>query len=278
MISLDRLPRDVSFSRIFGLSQVWSETSSWSCVGDTRSKHGFMYICCDEVLITYKNGEKLAFKHGDLLYLPKYSEYSIRFSKSDTCIHDILLNFDMRDPDGENYAFSDKIECLSHNLPAKLVTKMLEVVYNSVNISHPTLPMTKEFYEFANMLNNHIIAQKLCNDTENPVLPAIVYIDNHILDEFTVPQLAKMCLLNEGAFRKAFQSYTGMNPVQYKQHIKIEKAKIILRNTTEIPVEEIAESLNFYDNSHFHKVFSKFTGTTPKQYREAFITASKTKK
>ncbi|MBQ8718811.1 MAG: AraC family transcriptional regulator, partial [Clostridia bacterium] len=63
----------------------------------------------------------------------------------------------------------------------------------------------------------------------------------------------------------------GMNPAQYKMHSKINKAKLLLRSTTEIPIEEIADGLGVYDNAYFHKVFAKTTGMTPKQYRDKHI-------
>ena len=61
-----------------------------------------------------------------------------------------------------------------------------------------------------------------------------------------------------------------MNPVQYKMMVKINKAKMLLSGAAEIPIETVAESLGFYDNAYFHKVFVKCTGQTPKQYRDSF--------
>ena len=146
---------------------------------------------------------------------------------------------------------------------------MLSVAHLSKNLANPTIPVTKAFYEMLEKLTNHLLATKLHTDEKDSVLPALVYLDTHILDEISIPQLAKMCLLNESAFRKSFKAKTGMNPVQYKMHIKINKAKLLLRSTSEIPIEAIAETLGFYDNAYFHKVFAKMTGQTPKQYRDS---------
>ena len=75
-ISLENVPRNVSFTRIYGLDQNWNTKSNrnWSCVGAPRDQHGFMYILCEEVYITTKEGRELSFAKGDLLYISKGSE------------------------------------------------------------------------------------------------------------------------------------------------------------------------------------------------------------
>lgn len=269
-ILLESIERNISFTRIYGLNQTWANNKKWSCVGEPRDQHGFMYVFCDAVTITYKDEtESFLFQKGALLYIPKGSEYSIEFQHTKGEFSDILINFDIRDTNGKDYYLSDRIICLANDLPAKITDGMLTVAHLSTNLTHPTIPVTKAFYEVLDKLTNHMLASKLHTNEKDSVLPAIFYLDSHILDDISIPQLAQMCLLNESAFRKAFKVHTGMNPVQYKMHIKINKAKLLLRSTSEIPIEAIAESLGFYDNAYFHKVFVKLTGQTPKQYRDS---------
>lgn len=58
-----------------------------------------------------------------------------------------------------------------------------------------------------------------------------------------------------------------MPPIEYINRLKIEKSKAML-NTTEATMDIICEMLNFYDPSYFNKLFKKFTGITPSQYRK----------
>lgn len=272
-IALENIPRSISFTRIYGLNQIWNQKNnwSWSCIGMPREQHGFLYIFCDEVHIVDKTGEESSFRKGDLLYIPKHSEYSIEFSATQSELSNILINFNIQDTNGEEYALADSIVCFASDIPAKITDGLLTVAHLSTNLAYPTIPVTKAFYEVLEKLTNHLLASKLHGNTKDSVLPAIFYLDSHVLDNVSIPQLAQMCLLNESAFRKAFKAYTGMNPAQYRMHTKISKAKLLLRSTSEIPIEEIAESLGFYDNAYFHKVFVKTTGQTPKQYRDKHI-------
>jgi len=269
-VLLENLERNISFTHIYGLNQFWLTSKKWSCIGEPRSQHGFMYIFCDSVHFLYKDETfPLSFQKGDLVYIPKYSEYTVEFHHTRGTTTDILINFDICDTNGVDYCLADRITCFAKNIPAKITDSMLTITHLSTNLAHPTIPVTKTFYEMLDKLVSHLLASRLHTTEKDSVLPAIFYMNSHILDEVSVPQLAQMCLLNESAFRKAFKAHTGMNPVQYKMQVKINKAKLLLRSTAEIPIEAIAESLGFYDNAYFHKVFVKCTGQTPKQYRDA---------
>lgn len=267
-VSLENLSRSISFTRIYGLNQNWGDFSKWSCIGEPREQHGLLYIFCDSVCFFTKDPDRaLFFQKGDLVYIPKHSEYTVEFFHIQGNPSSILLNFDICDADGNAYSLSDDITRIAEKLPAKLIDSMLAVAHLSTNLAHPTIPVTKAFYEMLDQLVYHLRASR---DTEkDPVLPAIFYIDNHVLDNVSVPMLAQMCMLNETAFRKAFKAHTGMTPIQYKMQVKINKAKLLLRSTAELPIEAVADALGFYDNAYFHKVFVKCTGQTPKQYRDS---------
>ncbi|WP_227011817.1 helix-turn-helix transcriptional regulator [Paenibacillus lutimineralis] len=65
---------------------------------------------------------------------------------------------------------------------------------------------------------------------------------------------------------KLFKQETGMTVIEYIQRQKIEEAKKLLTLSDASPLRA-ASLLNFHDQSHFTKVFKKYTGVTPKQYK-----------
>lgn len=267
-ISLKELENDVVFGCVCGQAQIWSEAEcTYSFLGNPRSDHGFMYICCDGVHIRYKNGTEDSFSRGDLLYIPKYCEYYITFLGTVQPFSDLLVNFDIRNTAGDEFCLSDKITCLTNDVPAGIIRYMQQIADVSTNLKHPCIRVSALFYELLGKLINRISLPDL-NDDTSVVYPAVLYLDNHVRDDVPVPALAKMCLLSESTFRKEFKAYTGMTPIQYRTHIKISKAQQLLRSTTEISVREIAESLGFLDNTYFYKMFTKITGKTPNQYRK----------
>lgn len=81
----------------------------------------------------------------------------------------------------------------------------------------------------------------------------------------TLNEIAQICGVSEGYFRKLFREYSGENPIEFRQKHRIEKAKQLLLLDTH-SIGEIAEELNFSDIYHFSKTFKKITGLSPQNY------------
>ncbi|MGE7673825.1 helix-turn-helix domain-containing protein [Lysinibacillus sp. NPDC094403] len=92
------------------------------------------------------------------------------------------------------------------------------------------------------------------------------YIDNHIYREVTLDQLAEICHLSPNYLSSLFKKEVGISISEYIQQQRIDEAKRLL-TFTNYPISDIGSLLNFTDQSYFIKIFKKFTGTTPKQYR-----------
>lgn len=98
------------------------------------------------------------------------------------------------------------------------------------------------------------------------IAPAVEFIEKNPTSEIPVEQLANMCHISEGYFRKLFVAYSGKSPVQYMIDRKIVTAKKMLEHSN-TSIEKIAELLEFESCSYFCKLFKKKTGVTPTQYR-----------
>lgn len=63
-----------------------------------------------------------------------------------------------------------------------------------------------------------------------------------------------------------FKKEVGIPISDYIQQERIEEAKKLIA-LSDTPLSDVCSSLTFNDQSYFTKVFKKFTGVTPKQYR-----------
>jgi len=63
-----------------------------------------------------------------------------------------------------------------------------------------------------------------------------------------------------------FKKEVGMSITEYILNQKVEEAKRLLTQT-DYQISDIYTWLNFHDQSHFTKVFKKYTGTTPKKFK-----------
>jgi transcriptional regulator GlxA family with amidase domain len=75
--------------------------------------------------------------------------------------------------------------------------------------------------------------------------------------------------LPERSFIRRFAKATGMRPLDYVHALRLEEAKQMLE-TTDLPIEAIANEAGYEDTSFFGRLFRRKTGLTPAHYRLRF--------
>ena len=93
------------------------------------------------------------------------------------------------------------------------------------------------------------------------------YIQNHLDEQITVAQLAKMASLNPTYFCNLFSNFIGTPPLQYINKRRIEKAQELLLGTDET-LFEISYQVGFNDEYYFSRLFKKYVGISPDRYRK----------
>ncbi|MFF2177352.1 AraC family transcriptional regulator [Lysinibacillus sp. NPDC058147] len=136
---------------------------------------------------------------------------------------------------------------------------------------HKILALTEEaIYDFTNRVSK--ANKEMYSAT---ITSCQHYIDNQIYGEVTLEQLADICHLSPNYLSSLFKKEVGISISEYIQQQRIDEAKRLL-TFTNYPILDIGSLLNFTDQSYFIKVFKKFTGTTPKQYRNKHINRNDT--
>lgn len=96
---------------------------------------------------------------------------------------------------------------------------------------------------------------------------AIRFIRKNISQELTVKQLADMTCFSSDHFSKVFKLIMGVRPIEYIHRIRLQRVKLLLL-TTEMSLEKIATEVGFSSVPYIIRIFRKYTGTTPLQYRK----------
>lgn len=101
--------------------------------------------------------------------------------------------------------------------------------------------------------------------------------DNYIFDVIellqnqqqavTLSQLARQFHVCQTKLKADFKRITGLPVMTYKNHLRLEKAKILLDSTDETQAR-IAYTCGFSDESYFIRTFRKQFGMTPAAYRK----------
>jgi AraC-like DNA-binding protein len=103
------------------------------------------------------------------------------------------------------------------------------------------------------------------------------YIEEHADEELSLTQVAKVVNMNANYLSENFKRVTGINFVEYVARTRFANACDLLRNPN-LRISEIAFTVGFQSLSQFNRVFKRFSGKSPTQYRAAGICAGKISK
>lgn len=67
---------------------------------------------------------------------------------------------------------------------------------------------------------------------------------------------------------RCLKRHTGMSPLEYVRHIRIERARRLLVQSGDMPVKEIAAAVCIPDPNYFSRLFRQETGMSPAAYRK----------
>ena len=95
----------------------------------------------------------------------------------------------------------------------------------------------------------------------------IGYIHENLEQNLGLDELARVVEMGSHYFASLFKRSTGQPPHQYVTSCRIEKAKLLLKDR-QLSIYEVGYEVGFGCQSHFTKVFRKYTGTTPGRYRK----------
>ena len=121
---------------------------------------------------------------------------------------------------------------------------------------------TAEFH-FANLVKEHLESNK-----SNPIVMGCKdYVLKHINKKISLNEIADSIGVNASYLSDLFSKQEGVTLSEYiaREKVNFAKRKLIYTNTT---YGEIAYEFAFSSQSHFGRVFKKYTGLTPKEFRE----------
>lgn len=92
------------------------------------------------------------------------------------------------------------------------------------------------------------------------------YVELHAEERFSLEDLAKRTGYSTEHMSRKFKAEMGCSLPDYIRAVRMERAKTLLANG-DIPIQEIAETLQFSSRGHFSDVFRKTVGQSPAEYR-----------
>ncbi len=93
------------------------------------------------------------------------------------------------------------------------------------------------------------------------------WIEKHLVESFTMVNLAEMVHLSERQFKRRFKQATFESPLVYVQSLRIELAKKQLAFSSD-SIEVISRSVGYDDVRFFRQLFKRHTSLAPTDYRQ----------
>ena len=100
------------------------------------------------------------------------------------------------------------------------------------------------------------------------IAPALNYINEHYMEDFSILDLANLCGMSQSHFRRVFHELLGIGPLEHLNRIRITKACSLLRMTDD-SILMISEKVGFGSMSSFNRHFAEIMGTSPSEWRRA---------
>jgi AraC-like DNA-binding protein len=101
------------------------------------------------------------------------------------------------------------------------------------------------------------------------VIDVANYIQHHLSEPITAEEIAKELYLSRPYLSRKFIEETGESLTDFILKEKTEEAKRLLRYSDKT-LTAISNYLGFSSQSHFSRVFKKYTQRTPGEYREKY--------
>ncbi|MGL4337970.1 MAG: response regulator transcription factor [Turicibacter sp.] len=113
-----------------------------------------------------------------------------------------------------------------------------------------------------------IISEKVADKYRQEIRAVLNFIHDNYQDRITLQDLADYVSLNEAYLSRLFKSETGRTLNHYLNEIRIYQAKELLKER-DLMVKEVAQLVGIKDQLYFNRVFKKFYGASPTEYKES---------
>lgn len=104
---------------------------------------------------------------------------------------------------------------------------------------------------------------------DDGILKAQQWMETHLTENMSMENLAGQVGISPRHFIRRFKKATGESPLNFLQQMRIETAKKILETRPDT-VDAITQSIGYENSSTFRKLFKKYTGLSPREYRNKF--------
>lgn len=138
--------------------------------------------------------------------------------------------------------------------------------YSTSNLLYANLAIP--FFLASFILPENFQKERVSSGAANPTNKAIEFMQNNLSLPVTLDNIAQSVHLSMSFFSRKFKQDTGYSPIEYFNHLRIQKACQLL-HFSDLRINEVASQLGIDDPFYFSRLFKKQMGVSPVEYRKS---------
>lgn len=213
-----------------------------------RSHNALIYTASGCMTYGFEDGT-VAIPAGEAIFIPKGTRHSSSYAKEGA--HAVLINFDVVEgalPEG-------------FDVPKPLGKCGMERELDELRRCIPHSPI-RMFCVVYSLLERLVRENEEIPALYRKILPAIREIERNYAEECRVSDLASLCCMSESGLRRLFREYVGASPVDYRNTVRLHRAKQLIASG-EYSIAEAAAQVGFANLSFFYRLYKRCFGCPP---------------
>jgi len=157
------------------------------------------------------------------------------------------------------------LDFLEDELYYKRFIKLCDFIYEENSEAEKENELLNFYFDFFSLFIENV------DQTQNNEKFEMIkmFIDKNYKENLSLSELSDIFKLNSFYIIRLFKSHINMTPHTYMLNVKINQSKKFLK--AKMSISSTALECGFFDQSHFHRNFLKFTAITPKEYQLNFV-------
>jgi AraC-like DNA-binding protein len=232
----------------FSYLQISRPKNYINSFNDGRPKNAFLHTIKGKIAYTFiETNQVYVVNEGETFFIPAGVKHTTQYLQESNTVG--LLQFDV----------------IKGDLPSSLYgfhvfnNESFSSVFRNIwepNLNNPTYTLTlvSQLLWLATSSTNQISNKFI------KLLPVITEIEQHYYENYKMEHYANMCNMSESGFRRLFHEYTQLSPIEYRNVIRLKKAKQFIQ-CGEYTVEEAANEVGIFNLSFFYRLYKKYFGS-----------------
>ena len=259
----DSKPGDICIRDIMTISGVRPVGRTISNLAFGRKTNGLVYIRSGEALFTDQENQTVSVSSGELLFIPKGCRYKMQYTAPSTTF--VVINFEMIDQGGKDVLLEKTIASLAKDDGTNQLSGIMAKLERCGTAKDLSSSFRKKslFYQ---LLSEVYTCRPLPSPQQRypQILAGALLLEQTYLENLPVSKFAQASNISISLFRQLFGKQYGMSPIQYRNRLRIDRARMILSEGS-CTVSEAAYACGFENIGYFCRYYKKITGETPQQ-------------